>query len=616
MGNTPLGYHLCSVALHIGSGFLLWRIFHRLGLRYAWLGGFLFVIHPLAVESVAWISEIKNTLSLPLFLLAFDSWLDAEEKSTSYRRSVFYYLAAMLCKTSTVMLPLVLLLYCWWKRGRVTRQEILRVVPYLVIALVLGLVTIYFQNHGQDHTPIKLGGWGTRLIGAGTVCFFYAGKFFLPIHLLPIYPKWSLSPPTSFQVLTLPALAMLLIGLWMRRKTWGRHALFGVGFFLLNLLPVLGLMKMQYAKTSWVADHLGYLPMIGLVGLVVALCGEGMRQPIAVVRFAAIAILTVALSALAWKSHQYAALFSKQELFWRFTVLHNPLSPLARSNLGSTLFEQGRYAEAKLAYEQTLAIDPGWIEARNDLGAILLNTGQWKEAETDFRAVLESDSDRVSAHANLASLLARTGKIPEAIEEFQTALRLQPDDASRHAALGDLLMQVNRVPEAADEYQQALKLIPDEAKIHYALGNALNTMGREPEALEHYARAVEIDPGLLDAQFNLANALAHAGRLPEAIDHYQEAVRINPDYGDAHANLGAALLQLGRIPDAIAQDEQGLRINPKSVDLRLALGFALGAGGRLEEAAAQFEEVLKLDPNNARAASYLEKIKNIKPTAK
>src|SRR5262249_29359827 len=172
-----------SLALHICSGFLIWRLLSRLGLRWGWLGGLLFVIHPLAVESVAWASEIKNTLSLPLFLLSCHAWLDAEEKKVSHLRSVFYYLAAMLAKTSTVMLPLVVLLYSWWKGG-VTRRDLKRITPHLVVAIALGLVTIHYQNNQQVNYPVELSGFVTRLIGAGAAVFFYLGKFVLPVDLL------------------------------------------------------------------------------------------------------------------------------------------------------------------------------------------------------------------------------------------------------------------------------------------------------------------------------------------------------------------------------------------------------------------------------------------------
>jgi protein O-mannosyl-transferase len=179
-GNQPLYYHLCSLALHIFSGLLIWRLFCRLGLRWGWLGGLLFVIHPLAVESVAWISEIKNTLSLPLFLLSLSAYIDyfEDNKDCAYLRSFFYYFAAMLCKTSVVMFPATLLLYCWWKQGRITWQDFKKTVPYFAIALIFGLVTLYFQTVNTPEDPVvDSRGFVIKLIEAGTTICFYLGKF-------------------------------------------------------------------------------------------------------------------------------------------------------------------------------------------------------------------------------------------------------------------------------------------------------------------------------------------------------------------------------------------------------------------------------------------------------
>ena len=391
-GNKPLGYHLCSLALHISSGFLIWRLFNRLGLRWGWLGGFLFVIHPLAVESVAWVSEIKNTLSLPLFLLSFDAWLDAEEKKSSDLRSVFFYLAAMLAKTSTVMLPLVLLLYCWWKRGRITRQELIQTIPYFFIAAVLGLYTVLL--HG-DEQGVELGGFVTRLIGAGTAIFFYLGKFIFPATLMPVYPRWNLDTPSFLQVMALPTLVVLLFGFWTQRKGWGRHVLFGFGFFLLNLLPVVGLVRMTNDNVlPSVADHLCYIPPIGLIGLIVLgleqLYGRLSLLPYLLSIGALAAVLAMGL--LLWESNSYARLFSNQETFWTYNISHNPNALFAYYNLGNVLMKTGRYPEAIKQFEQVLKIGPDHPDPHNNLGVLFLRTGRYPEAIKQFEQALKIDS--------------------------------------------------------------------------------------------------------------------------------------------------------------------------------------------------------------------------------
>jgi len=428
-GNHPLGYHLLSLALHLGSGFLVWRILSRLGLPGGWMGGLLFVIHPLAVESVAWISEIKNTLSLPLFLLSFDAWLDAEEnqKNSSYLRSVLYYLAAMLAKTSVVMLPLVLLFYGWWKRGKITRREIWRVAPFGSIALILGLVTVYFQSHGEEVDAIKMGGFFERMLGAGLALCFYLGKFLWPTELLPIYSKWVLNPPSLILILPIPLLIILMVGLWIQRKSWGRHALFGFVFFVLNLLPVLGLVKMLYLNISPVADHLVYLPMIGLIGLVVAGVGQVERKLTEAMRSVGEIVLTVVLILLTWESHLYAEKFINQETLWSYALQYNPQAYLAHNNLGYALLQAGRTVEAKEHFEQALRLKPDYAEAYYNLGTNFLQMGQPSKAMGQFEQALKFKPNYAEAHNNLGVALAQNDQVLEAANHFEQALKLNPN---------------------------------------------------------------------------------------------------------------------------------------------------------------------------------------------
>ncbi|MBV8276489.1 MAG: hypothetical protein JO170_14680, partial [Verrucomicrobia bacterium] len=274
--DQTVGYHLASLGLHLISAFLIWRLLSKLGLRWGWVGGLLFVLHPLAVESVAWMSEIKNTLSLPLFLLSLEALIETDETNSpwAYGRSFLLYLAAMLAKTSVIALPFVFLLYCWWKRARIAWSDFRKIIPFLILAVILGLITLGLQH---IHTPDTLAdlainsrGPLTRLMGAGMAIFFYLGKFIWPVELLPIYPRWPIDSLSLLEFATIPLLALLFFGCWTQRHRWGRHALLGLGFFVLTLLPVLGFFKMSYLSISWVADHLAYLSLVGLIGLAVA----------------------------------------------------------------------------------------------------------------------------------------------------------------------------------------------------------------------------------------------------------------------------------------------------------------------------------------------------------
>jgi len=581
-GNAPLGYHVCSLALHLSSGFLIWRLFHRLGLRFSWLGGLLFVIHPLAVESVAWIAEIKNTLSLPLFLLSCNAWLDAEEgKRHGYWKSVAYYLAAMLAKTSTVMLPPVLLLYCWWKRGRVTRQELQRLIPYTAIALVLVLVTVYFQNVGNDPNALEPVGFITRFIDAGTALCFYLGKFILPIDLLPIYPRWTLDPPSILQVLTLPVLAAILFGLWTQRKGWGRHALLGFGFFLLNVLPVLGLVRMRYMIDSLVADHFIYLPMIGLIGVIMAGWEQWQKRDPSPLHLFGMGIVSMVMAWLAWESHSYASLFVNQETLWTYTLEYNPQAWPAHYNLGNALIQAGRLPQAIEQFEQALQLNPDYVKAHNNLGNALL----------------------------------QTGRVAEAMEQYEEALKLRPDYADAHNGLGNALAQAGRAAEAMQQYEKALQISPDNAKAHNDLGNALLQSGRVPEAVEQYEQALNSDPDNAEAHNDLGNVLRNSGRVAEAIDHFEQALKIKPDFAEAHYNLGIALLQTKQTAEAIDHFEQALKIKPDFVEAENYLGIALYQAGRTSEAIERFEQALKIKPDFVEARNNLAKLQALQQAA-
>jgi Flp pilus assembly protein TadD len=432
---------------------------------------------------------------LPFYLLAIDAWLDAEmEKPWGYRLSVFYYLAAMLAKTSTVMLPAVLLLYCWWKRGRISRQEIRRMIPYAAIALGLGLITVYFQNFGEEQESVHLAGFVTRTIGAGTALCFYLGKFILPLDLMPIYPRWTLEPPSLLQVLTLPTLAALVLTLWLERKRWARHALFGGGFFLLNLLPVLGFVKMKYMDITWVADHLVYLPVIGLIGLVVAGVGALYDSIPVSFRRPALGACAVLLAWLGWQSHSYAMLYVNGKTLWTYTVEHNPLPYLPHDNLGAALLRAGQVEPAMDQYALAVKLKPDDSDAYSNWGIALMESGRPGEAIAQFDQALKIDPDQAKVESNLGTALMQAGRMQEAAEAYRKALQGQPDNAELHSNLGLILMNTGRMPEAIEQFEQASNLMPENAELHYNLGAALYKAGRLTDAIAQFEQALTIKP--------------------------------------------------------------------------------------------------------------------------
>jgi hypothetical protein len=243
-GMDTLGYHLTNVLLHIVGALLVWRLLSKFGLRLAWLGGLIFAIHPVQVESVAWIAELKNTLSLPPFLLAMCAWIDYEErgKSKDYWLALGLFLAAMLGKLSVVLFPLVVLLYAWWRRGRIGWNDLKASLPFFGVSLLVGLITIgtgiWDHRFGHpDPGAVPVGGLLARLVAVGLSLSFCFSKSFLPVGLLPIYPKWPIDPSSPVQYLPWLVLGGTIYWFWTKRQSWGRHALLGLGFFLINLGP-------------------------------------------------------------------------------------------------------------------------------------------------------------------------------------------------------------------------------------------------------------------------------------------------------------------------------------------------------------------------------------------
>ncbi|MCE0498518.1 MAG: tetratricopeptide repeat protein [Methylacidiphilales bacterium] len=574
-GSETLGYHLVSLALHLTGGLLVWRLFDRLGLRWGWFGALLFVVHPLAVESVAWISEIKNTLSLPLFLLSLLAWLDFSERGarSRYWLSVFLFLAAMLAKASVIMLPAVLLLLVWWRRGRVTARDLGNLAPYVLIALALGLVTVAFQQHFGDQT-VGLGGALSRFALAGAVVFFYLGKFVLPVGLMPVYPAWVADPPPFWNLLLLPVLALALGFFWTRRQVWARHALLGFGFFLITLLPVMGFFRMAYHQISWVADHLVYLPMIGLAGLVAGGFDLAAQRLPAAFRPVIFGAATLLVLGLAWGSHAYAGKFRDGDALWSYAIELNPDSSVAHNNLGDALSDAGRLSGVKNQYEEALKLNPAYPEAHNNLGNYLVQTRHLSEAEAEFQATLRLRPGYALAHYNLGGVYQQEGRMDAAIDEFEQAVQIDPDFAEAHNNLGSAFQVEGRLDEAAREFKQALQINPGYALACENLGGILQKQGRLDDAIDQYRLALKTDPDYVRAWFDLGNALQIRGDYPAAVESYRQVLQLDPEHAEARNNLGCALLKTGQIADAIDQFRQVLQIRPGDADVQRNLARA------------------------------------------
>ena len=576
-GDNTMGYHLLNVMLHLLSALLVWRLLAKFGLRLAWLGGLLFALYPVTVESVAWMAELKNTLSLPPFLLAMGFYMDYEERGRKrdYFLALGLFLVAMLGKATMVMFPAVILLYVWWKRGRLGWGDLKASAPFFALSLALGCVTVWFlQQHAIGRESIPLGGFFSRLALVGSTIAFYLAKTVLPIGLLPIYPKWSIDPPSPWQFLSWPILIAVIGWLWTKRASWGRHALLGLGFFLINLLPFMGFTAGSYMSFTWVADHILYIPILGWIGLLTAALGQIQGRLPAALAPLGIGLCSVLVVLLTFESRGYAGQFINQETLWSYTLRSNPQAWLAYNNLGDALLDRGQVSQAIEQYEQAIKLRPGYAEAHNNLGNAYARLGQASAAVTQFEIALGISPDYAEAHYDLGNVLMETGRLPEAMAHYREALRIKPGAAETHNNLGVALLRAGRLSEAMEQSQEAIRLKPGYAQAYMNLAFALQQSGRLPEAIAQYEQSLKFDPDNVETCYNFGNALMQAGRLPEAMEQYQSVLRLKPDHAGAHTNLGIVFARQGQIPQAIVEFEAALRIDPANAGARDDLAHA------------------------------------------
>ena len=502
-GSSAPGYHVVNVLLHAVNAVLVWMVLRRLKIPGAWLAALVFAVHPVNVATVAWISEQKNTLSMLFYAVAILLYLrfDEDGRWRWYGLSLGAFLLALFSKTAVVMLPVVLLGCVWWLRSRVRWQDLLRSAPFFVLSLVMGLVTIWFEyNRDLEGRTTRTDGFFSHLAVAGRAPWFYLYKALLPLNLMVIYPKWQIDAGHWVSYVPGALLVVCFLVFWWMRRTWGRPLLFGLGYFVVTLFPVLGFFNQGFYTYSLVADHWQYYSIIGVIALAVA-AGDGAcrkigRQYCHWGTVAAVAVVTV-MGAASWqRSYVYAA----DERLWRDNAAKNPRAFLAWLNLGLNR-EWAGHPDAAVGYiEQALRVNPDDADAHSSLGLALLQLGRAQEAVPHLERALRLDPNDADAHNTLALALLRLGRVPEAIPHFEQALQIDPDNADTHINLGNALFQGGKVFEAFSHYQQALRLDPDSPLVHDDLGVAFEKLGRVPEAIEQYQQALKLKPDLTAAR--------------------------------------------------------------------------------------------------------------------
>jgi tetratricopeptide (TPR) repeat protein len=541
------------------------------------------------VETVAWVTELKNLQSTLFYLLALLAWLKFVEKPVAPKWSLYCvalacHALALFSKTTACTLPAALLLVIWWRGEAIGRRRVLQVLPFVLMSLAMGLVSMWWEKHLRTyvHEPGIHLSFMERVLVASRAVWFYAGKLLWPANLAFSYPRWDLNPHAPWQYLGLAGCLGLALLWWWRRHTIPRGLTAAVIFFVAALSPLLGFITLYTFRFSFVADHYQYLACVGLILPFAALVSTrwaSTRFGPAPALYVPAALLLV-LGLLSWNR---TLVYEDPQTLWRDTLAKNPACWMAHNNLGVLLRQQGQIDAAMDEYEQALRFNPDYPEAHNNLGITLATKGQTDEAIHEFRESLRLKPDYAEAHANLGHALALKGQIDEVISQYQEAIRLKPELAGIRNSLGIMLEKKGKFDEAIRQFQEAVHLQPDYPQAQNNLGNALRYQGRYPEAIPCFQRCIRLQPRYAGAYFGLADAFRGIGRIDDAVRAYEAGLQLKPDEPEARDELGKALLQQGHIPEAIAQFQEALRLKPNFADARKNLTAALAGAPRASQ---------------------------------
>ena len=602
-GDSTLGYHLLNVALHAAAALLVMRIMRRLltdkfaawADSAAFLAAALFALHPVYVESVAWITEQKNTLSIVFYLSALLVYLRFDRTRTlrPWLLATLLFVLGLLSKTVIATLPAALLVIFWWLRGRLSwKRDVVPLLPWFLLGAVGGLFTAWVEHEliGAKGRAFDLSAV-QRFLLAGRVVWFYLYQLFWPADLIFVYPRWTIDPASAWQWLYPVALAGLLAALMLLARR-SRAPLAAFLFFAGSLFPVLGFFNVFPFLYSYVADHFQYVASLGVVALVA--CGLAR----AAARFRSPALQSAILLPLplffGYLTLQQSRIYVNNQTLYEVTIERNPNCWMAYNNLGLVLKNKGRFEEALTLIQRSLDLYPENPDAIENMGTALNGLGRPEEAIAAYRRALKLRPGNPGALANMANALVSLGRHPEAIECLQQALRLDPRNARLYGNFGAALEAAGRPADAVAAYRRALEIDPQEPGVRSKLDVALAATQSPDRAIAVYEQTIKAEPDNFRARFGLAVALAQLNRVQEAVAQYEQVIRIKPDHVEAHNNLAALLAKNGRLTEALPHFEEGVRLRPAQIETRMNLAVAYANAGRISDSLASARQALEM----------------------
>ena len=630
-GTNPFGYHLTNLILHIINVALLFLLLTQMT-GYLWRSAFvaaLFGIHPLHVESVAWIAERKDVLSTLFWLLTMWAYvryvrsLNATDgaRITSwawYLVGLVLFAIGLMAKPMLVTLPFVLLLLDYWPLGRmdltagISRQEcevsqwrfrramslVVEKTPFFILSALSSLVTYITQQRegamaSSELYPLQI------CIGNSIVSYLtYLWKTLFPLNLAVFYPHPGASLP-----LWMPIVGIVVLGIltrWVLKEAKSRpYATVGWLWYLGTLVPVIGIVQVG---SQALADRYTYVPLIGIFILVAWGIPEALECDMTRRRATGLAIAAcTVLSALAILTWHQVGYWRNSITLFTHAIKAVPGNALAHNQLGKALEDLGKFKDAERHFAAAVRLNPVGADAHYNLGEILAKQGKFSEAIAEYRAALDLNPNHYAAHNNLGMALVELGRTREAIQHFREALRLNPNSSEARNNLANALARGGAFEKAIQSYRETTSKNPHDPVAHYNLGLLLLSKHKLDEAVQELSKAIEIKPDYADAHLNLGLAFAQQGDTQSAMEHFRRVLQIEPNNPEAHNNLGIAFATKGDMQSAENHFRMAIKTRPNYAEARYNLGNILAAQGKRNEAIEQYTKALQAKPDYPQA---------------
>ena len=589
-GDNPAGHHLVNVLMHVVTAGLLWRVLRRLAAPGAYLAAMVFALHPVNVASVAWVAERKNLVAMTFFLLTVLAYLryDRGGRWGHLAGAVALYACALLGKASVVMTPLALLGLTWYRRGRLTRYDLLKAAPFAALSLAAAGLTVYTQYHNVIHTEVVFGPGQTlpwRLVGAGWSVWFYLYKALLPVKLAMVYPRWDVDLANIAHYVPLLGVVGALAALgWYRDRRHVRPAALAMGYFVVMLAPVMGFFRMFYMRFALAADHWQHLSIIGLIALGVGAAWWAAQRLGPAARIVGVLLAVAVLATLGTLTWDQSSKYKDRETLWRDNIAKYPKVWQAWFGLGEALArnydrtgDPRAWEESCRSYRQAVALKPDFHMAHNNLGNLLAGQGRFAEALDAYTRALKGKPDSAVISDNRAGMLWELGRPSEAIGAAELALRWQPDYTPARLSLAEFHVRLGRTREAMRQLREGIRLDPHSDDLHMRLGALLMQDKRTDEAVVEFRAALAVNPHHVGALQNLAVIAAQKGDLPEALKFCDRALSEAPRDVSLLFNRGCVLQKLHRAAEAARDYERAIGMDPNRQEILKPLAWMRAA---------------------------------------